>query len=48
MLEHVDIGIAMQSATEKLKEVVDELTGSPKEDSLYDCFIKHGLIKPQQ
>lgn len=48
MLEYANIGIAMRTGSEKLKAIADELTGSPKEDSIYDCFVKHGLIEPMQ
>ncbi|MDO4664380.1 MAG: HAD hydrolase family protein, partial [Erysipelotrichaceae bacterium] len=48
MLEYADIGIAMSTASEKVKSIADELTKSPKDDSIYECFVKHGLIDPQQ
>ena len=48
MLEYANIGIAMRTGSEKIKAIADELTGSPKEDSIYDCFVKHGLIESMQ
>ncbi len=44
MLEYVNIGVAMGNAKEKLKEIADDITGTPDEDGIYNSFLKYKII----
>lgn len=44
MLQLVGTGVAMGNASERLKEVADEVCGAVSEDGIYDYCIKYGLI----
>ena len=44
MLDYVNIGVAMGNAHQKVKDVADDITGSPDEDGLLTSFTKYGLI----
>jgi Cof subfamily protein (haloacid dehalogenase superfamily) len=44
MLQVVGTGVAMGNATEKLKEIVDDICGHVSEDGIYRYCIDHGLI----
>jgi Cof subfamily protein (haloacid dehalogenase superfamily) len=44
MLQHVAVGVAMGNAVPELKDIADDITGSPDEDGLFTSFTKYGLI----
>ena len=44
MLEFVHIGVAMGNAHQKVKDIADDITGSPDEDGILTSFTKYGLI----
>ena len=44
MLEYVHIGVAMANAHQQVKDVADDITGSPDEDGIQTSFTKYGLI----
>jgi Cof subfamily protein (haloacid dehalogenase superfamily) len=45
MLQYVNVGVAMGNAHQKVKDIADDITGSPDEDGLMASFRKYGLIQ---
>jgi Cof subfamily protein (haloacid dehalogenase superfamily) len=43
MLQFVQVGVAMGNAHQKVKDVADDITGSPDEDGILTSFTKYGL-----
>jgi Cof subfamily protein (haloacid dehalogenase superfamily) len=43
MLAYVHVGVAMGNAHQKVKDVADDITGSPDEDGILTSFTKYGL-----
>lgn len=46
MLAHVAVGIAMGNAPQAVKDVADEVTGTPDEGGVRQAFVRHGLVAP--
>jgi hydroxymethylpyrimidine pyrophosphatase-like HAD family hydrolase len=46
MLETAGVGIAMGNASPEVKDAADEVTGSVREEGVYQAFVKHGLSSP--
>jgi Cof subfamily protein (haloacid dehalogenase superfamily) len=44
MIQYVHTGVAMGNAHPRLKEVADQVTGSPDEHGIHTSFQAHGLI----
>ncbi|MGB7982550.1 MAG: HAD family hydrolase [Candidatus Nanopelagicales bacterium] len=44
MLAEVGIGIAMGNAPDAVKDVADEVTGTPDEDGIHTALHRHGLL----
>jgi Cof subfamily protein (haloacid dehalogenase superfamily) len=44
MLAYVHVGVAMGNAHQPVKEVADDITGSPDEDGILTSFTKYGLV----
>lgn len=44
MLQFAGVGVAMGQASDRVKAVADEVTGSPDEDGIRDGFARHGLL----
>lgn len=44
MLEHVAIGIAMGDAPLPVREVADDVTGTPDQDGIHAAFSRYGLL----
>lgn len=44
MLEHVALGIAMGDAPMLVRQVADDVTGTPDEDGIHRAFSKYGLL----
>lgn len=44
MLQAVGTGIAMENASQQLKEIADDMCGHVAEDGIYHYCISHGLI----
>lgn len=47
MLQAVGLGIAMENASDKLKEAADEICGHVNKDGIYYYCVEHGLIERQ-
>jgi Cof subfamily protein (haloacid dehalogenase superfamily) len=43
MLAYVNVGVAMGNAHQRVKDVADDITGSPDEDGILTSFTKYGL-----
>jgi Cof subfamily protein (haloacid dehalogenase superfamily) len=43
MLAYVNVGVAMGNAHQRVKDVADDITGSPDEDGIRTSFTKYGL-----
>lgn len=44
MLQAVGTGVAMENASQRLKEVADDVCGHVAEDGIYHYCVRHGLI----
>lgn len=44
MLDQVGVGIVMGNAPEPVREVADEVTGTPEADGLFEAFERHHLL----
>lgn len=47
MLQHCDIGVAVNSGKDSIKAIADEITDAPEEDGIYKCFVKHKIIESE-
>ncbi len=44
MLQFASVGIAMGNSSQEVKEAADMVTGSPRENGIYNAFLQLGLI----
>ena len=47
MLQAVGLGVAMENASEQLKDIADDICGHVAGDGIYHYCVKHGLIREQ-